>query len=362
MSRPMVNPKDYTAVDVPAGTSGDSRTSRKAANDPMRRFAPCPHITDLPAAGRTVRLETNSPRLLHHMVELFACYPRTPNKSPEFLWRLVLQSDSADGPPWPRRSTFSDEGSRFAQFGQRNYLAVDLEDREAVGFISEALFEDAHGFTSPFIDTLFYMTAGALGLVPFGAACVRSGTNALLVLGAQNQGKTTASYLAAQDGLTLHADQSVFLEIVNHKLCAWSDFVPLAFRPETLHHLPQLRSRTRPFSYCDFSFYYMPKEQTSTDQRCHVTPTCCVILERGASPVPRLEALAASDLPRYLSDHIAFKDDRQFEEQQQQIVAALARLPVCRLAYDSNPATAAPFFRLLLSQHGRLSRSKTEGR
>ena len=272
-----------------------------------------------------------------------------------------MESDSRCSPPWPRRSTFSEEGIRFAQFGQRNFLAVDLDSREAIGFVSEGLFEDAHGFTSPFIDTLFYMTVGVLGLVPFTAACILSGANALLVLGAPNQGKTTASYLAARDGLTFHSDQSVFLEIVNSELRAWADFVPVAFRPDTLHHLPELKSRTRPFSYCDFSFCYMPRDLNSADQPGHATPSCCVVLERGASSVPRLDVLAASEWSRRLREHIAFRDDSRFEEQQQQVVAALARLPAYRLAYDSNPATAAPFFRTLLSKHRRSSPARTEG-
>lgn len=351
MKHTVVALQDETAVGVQSAVFGESHASRQIANDPMRRFVPCPHVAHLPVAGRTVRLETNSLKLLDHMVELFACYPTTPHKSPEFLWRLVVESDSRCCPPWPRRSTFSEEGTRFAQFGQRNFLAVDLDAHEAIGFVSEGLFEDAHGFISPFIDTFFYMTVGALGLVPFTAACVLSGANALLVLGAPNQGKTTASYLAARDGLTLHSDQSVFLEIVNSELRAWADFVPLSFRPDTLHHLPELKSRTRPFSYCDFRFYYMPKNLNSADQSSHATPSCCVVLERGRSSVPCMEALDASELFRCLCEHIPFKDDCRFEEQQQQVVAALARLPAYRLAYDSNPATAAPFFQTLLNKH-----------
>jgi hypothetical protein len=333
--------------------SAELNMSGNAANDPMRRFTPTPHVASLRAMARCLRLETNSSRLLSHMLELFGSHSQRSDESADFLWRIIVESGSACGPPWPRRSTFSDEGMRFAQFGQRNFLAVDLDAREAVGFVSEGLFEDAHGFTSPFIDSLFYMTAGVLGLVPFAAACVRCGTNALLVLGPPNQGKTTSSYLAIRDGLTLHADQSVFLELVNDELRAWGDFVPVAFRPETLDHLPELRSRTHPFSYCDFNFHYMPRERASTEQTSYAIPTCCVVLERGASSSPRLEGLADPESLHCLSEHIAFKDDRRFEENQQKVLAALSRLPLYHLAYDSNPGTAASFFRTLLSKHGQ---------
>ena len=317
----------------------------------MRRFVATPYAACLPVMGRTVRLETNSPKLLSHMVELFARYPRELEERPKFLWRIVVDSDVRVGQSWPRRSTFSDDGLRFAQFGQKNFLAVDIEEREAVAFIAKGIVEDDLGFTSPFIDTLFYMTAGSLGLVPFGAACVSSGTRGLLVLGSPNQGKTTATYLATRDGLTYHADQSVFLEVANSGLRAWGDFVPIAFRPETIQFLPELESRTRPFSYCEFNFRYMDKGEPESTLPGFVNPVCCVFLERESSSVAQLRRFAAADLPIALSRDIAFKDDDRFEAQRLTILSALGQLPVYRLAYDSDPAIAVSFLRQLLTDH-----------
>lgn len=323
--------------------------AEQAKHDPMRRFAPTPHVACISVLGRAVRLETNSSKVLKHMAELFPRYQAASNGRPEFLWRIVVDPDVPFFQPWPRRSTFSGDGLRFAQFGQKNFLAVNLEAREAIAFVAEGLVEDAPGFTSPFIDTLFYMTAGSLGLVPLAAACVSAGTKGILVLGSPNQGKTTASYLAAQDGLTFHADQSVFLEIASDGLRAWGDFVPIAFRPETLQFLPELESRTRSFSYCDFNFYYMHKDKLDSEQSNYVTPIGCVIFERESSSVPRLVRIAKPDFASSLSEYIAFQDDDRFEKQRLAILAALAELPAYHLAYDRNPASAAPFLRQLLT-------------
>ena len=322
-------------------------------HDPMRRLVSTPHSSLLPVLGRTLRLETNSSKLLTHLVDLFARYSGESGGSPEFAWRIVVESEVACSPPWPWRSTFSDDGIRFAHFGQRNFLVVDIDSREAIGFISHGLFDDAHGFTSPFIDTLFYMSAAPLGLMPFGSACVSSGSHGLLVLGEPNQGKTTAAYLAIRDGLTIHSDQSVFLELVDHQLRAWGDFVPPAFRPETLQFLPELRSQTRLFSYCDFNFYYLPKPPG----RAFVTPRCCVVLERERSSVPRLQPLGGLDLSRCLAGHLAFRDDDRFDAQYRRVFAELERLPAYRLGYGSDPAEAAPFFQLLLARHSAGTRS-----
>ena len=281
---------------------GDNiRATTDIRNDPMRRFVPTPYSAYLPVMGRTVRLETNSSRLLDHMVRLFARYPGAASGRPTFLWRIVVDSDVKVCQPWPRRSTFSDDGLRFAHFGQRTFLAVDLEGQEAVAFVAEGLVEDGPGFTSPFVDTLFYMTAGSLGLVPFGAACVSSGVKGLLILGSPNQGKTTASYLAAKEGLVYHADQSVFLEIAGGELRAWGDFVPIAFRPQTVQFLPELESRTLPFSYCDFNFRYMDRDELDSTPHGSVTPICCVVLERDASSLSQLVRVATTEFSTFVS-------------------------------------------------------------
>ena len=322
-----------------------------AKHDPMHRLVSTSHALLLPAMGRTLRVETNNPELLTHLADLFARFSGTRSGSPGFVWRIVVEADVPCRPPWPWRSTFSDDGVRFAQFGQRNFLAVDLDTREAIGFVAKGLFDDAQGFSSPFIDTLFYMSAASLGLTPLASACVSSGSNGLLVLGEPNQGKTTASYLAARDGLTIRSDQSVFLEVVDNQLRAWGDFVPLAFRPEALQFLPVLQSEARLFSYCDFTFYYLRKPQFGSAELPFVFPTCCVVLERGASSVPRLTLLEPSDFSSRLGGYAAFKDDDRFNEQNRHVLTELGRLPAYRLAYGSNPADAASFFQTLLARH-----------
>lgn len=349
---------DSTSIETrrgsPAALSrGENARAKQDRNDPMRRFIPTPYSAYLPVMGRTIQLETNSSKILRHVVELFARYPGAPSRDPAFHWRIVVESDVQVCPPWPRRSAFSDDGLRFAEFGQRNFVAVDIELREAIAFVSEGLAEDVLGFTSPFVDTLFYMTAGSLGLFPLASACVSLGTKGLLILGSANQGKTTASYLAAKDGLTYYSDQAVFLEMGSSGLHAWSDFVPPAFRPETLHFLPELVALTRRFSYCDFNFYYFTKQKPGPAQVDVVTPVCSVVLERACDSVARLVPLGQDERARLMSESVAFKDDGRFEEHRRTILGALVQLPAYRLSYGSNPAIAAPYFQRLLTAHDR---------
>jgi hypothetical protein len=334
-----------------ARLGGPNSRAERRHEDPLHRLTPTPFAALLPIMGRAVRLETNSARILDHLKELFARYPKPVDVKPGFSWKIVGECDVQGGPPWPRRSVFSDDRLRFAEFGQRNFLAVDIEAHEAIAFVSEGLAEDISGFTSPFIDTLFYMTSGSLGLVPFAAACVASGTKGLLILGAPNQGKTTASYLAAKEGLTYFADQSVFLEVMSNRLHAWDDFVPVAFRPQTLEFLPELKLMTHRFSYCDFSFYYWAKRSPHCSRTEGVTPVCCLILEREAASTPRLVSLSETDRSKYITECVAFRDEERFEEQRLSVLERLTQLPTYNLAYGGNPATVVPVLRELLTAH-----------
>jgi hypothetical protein len=320
--------------------------------DPLRRFTPTPYVAALPVMGRTLQLETNDLRILERAAEVFAPYPGSPDGQPDFLWRIVIQSHPQMNPPWPKRSAFSDDSLRFAEFGQKNFLAVDLEACEGIGFLAEGLADDELGLTWPFIDTIFYLTAGSLGLVSLTATCVASGEKGLLVMGPPDSGKTSASYLAAKDGLSFHSDQAVFLETKNHGLCAWGDFFPAVFRPQALQFFPELQASARPLSYCDLTFYYLSKRKFQSPRAHPVVPVCCVFLERNSTPEPRLTSVSRADLLRRLFESLPFKDDNKFDAQRASILGSLVELPAYHLAYGSDPGVAALFLGDLLAKHG----------
>jgi len=321
---------------------------KQGRDDPMRRFVPTPYSALLPIMGRTVRFETNRLNLLRHVVDLTAGYPGAPTGDQSFVWRIVVESDGQGSLPWPRRSAFSDVGLRFAEFGQRNFLAVDLEAREAIGILSETLAEDHLGLTSPFLDNLFCLTAGALALVPLWTNCVARENRGVLLLGEPNNGKTSASYVAEKLGLDFHADEGAFLEVHSGALRSWGGFWPATFRPEALQFFPELTARTRPCIHQDFVVYHMARPGVPNRRRW-IQPLCCLFLERRSSTVSSFSRIARSDLATLLAESILFKDDESFREQQTAVLRALEELPAYVLRYGSDPAVAAVTVRDLLA-------------
>jgi hypothetical protein len=337
------------SVQIQAGVDRRDRDqSTQVRNDPMRRFVATPYSVSLPVMGRTVRLETNSSKLLTHMVELFSCYPQGPDGRPVFLWRIVVEFDGNASEPWPPRWAFSDDGLRWAQFGKQNFLAVDLEVREAIAFVSEKLIEDELGFTSPFLDNLLCLTVGSLGLVPVWANCVAREHRGVLLLGEPNSGKTSASYLAKKLGLEFYADEGVFLELESNVLRGWSGFWPPTFRPEALEFLSELRERTSPCFHRNFVVHHLTRDARSSS-RSPVQPVCCLFLERQSSASRGPSPIARDDLARLLAGSVLFQDDELFIEQQTRVLHALEVLPAYVLHYGNDSAVAAAVARDLLA-------------
>ena len=141
--------------------------------DLLRRSTPTPLVADLCIMGRAVHLETNSTKLLECLRRELESYGGDRAVRPDFLWRLVSEPDATGfEASWPEGAGFSDAGLSLVNFGQRSFIAVDLEAREAVGFLEERFTEDEPRLVRLFLTTLITLTAPALGPAAGSAAHV----------------------------------------------------------------------------------------------------------------------------------------------------------------------------------------------
>jgi hypothetical protein len=333
--------------EMPMSSKAPGKMKRK---DLLRRFTPTPYSVDLLVMARTVRLESNSRTVIESALEFFARHQGSPTGDPEFLWRIVSEADSQIEHAGVAVSAFSDGGLRFVNLGQGSFLAVDLEAREGIGFVSERLVEsEPRLHCRSIFDTLFCVSTRSFGMVPLSAACVGKGDKGLLLFGAPNSGKTTVSYLAAKLGLEFHADQAAFLEMEAGGLRVWGDLLPAIFRPESLQFLPELEAATRRFSYPGLTVCYLPKRPFQPLEAHSVGPVCCVFLEREAAALPTLSPIARFDFSRRLAECMLFKDYDCLAQKGAMAFEALEKLPAYHLAYGSDPATAAVLVRKMLT-------------
>jgi hypothetical protein len=316
--------------------------SQIARPDPLRRFSLTPYATNLSVMGRCIRLETNSAAIFEHLQHLCSVYPTVSRDQPQFRWRLICEPNPPQTSLSLTRFAFSDAGLRFAEFEQRTFLAVDIEARQAVAFLTAELVRDKLRLTIPFLDTLFCMTAASLGFVSLFANCVEVDGKGILLLGPPRSGKTTASYLATKLGMRLHADEGVFLELNNDTLSAWSGFWPMVFRKDAQQFFPELQSLAQSFSYHDFAFYHLEKNRFQSPHANPVTPLCSVFLNREASSGVHVSPMTSSQLCDRLSQSLLFDEDEQFHPQQTAALNLLSKVPGYEISYGSDPAAVVP--------------------
>ena len=321
--------------------------------DPLRRLVPTPHAITLQVLGRTVRLETNNPKILDLALQFFASYPRVSQGEPELTWRIVSEADGLVRPGAPTCG-FSDADLSFVNIGQRNFLAVDAEMRLGIAYVDEEFTKAQEPRLMPRhpLDSLLCMTAASMGFTSLSAACVGLGAKGVLLLGEPNSGKTTASYICATRGMELLADQAVFLECAASRVQAWGDPLPVVFRPETLQFFPGLRSQVRELLYGGVSFCFFDKSKLQAPQAHSVVPLCSIFLERAVSAQPRLTPMTKPELSHYLAASLLFREGDRFKSQRAAVFAGLGNLPSYRLSYGEDPAAAATIVCDFLLDHG----------
>lgn len=310
--------------------------------DLLRRFTSTPYSADLRLMQRTVRVETNQERMLDLSRQFFLAHQHGRVGTPQFRWRIVCESDPQMQSTAVPLSAFSDFGVRYVNIGQRSFLSVDLESREAVAFLSDRFLEDDPRFRHrPPLDILFCMTASSLGLTALSGACVGVKNRAVLIFGPPNSGKTTASYLAAKAGMEFHADQVVFLDMNRNMLRAWGDPFPAVFRPETVEFLPELQKTSRRSTYADLSFYYFDKTALQPRRARPVTPVCSLFLERGLAGETELRRISSQEALSRLRDCSLFSEDARFDEGITTALTMLSGKPIYSLRYARDPNVAA---------------------
>jgi hypothetical protein len=131
--------------------------------DLTRRLTPTPYVADLCAAGRAIRLETNSPAILRQACTALCRDGKVPSSDEPFLWRLISDDDGELHLPWLHFSSIAADGLSLVNIGQRSFLAGDREARCAIGFLPEELLKDDKGFEEFFLSRLLSITEAALG-------------------------------------------------------------------------------------------------------------------------------------------------------------------------------------------------------
>jgi len=343
MSSAELKPEPATGTRGSTGQPPETDIELTKRVDSLHRLVPTPYRTNLSCMGKCIRLETNDTRVFEHIVDTFSIYPPFTGQDVLFRWRIIKEARPKDTPFSLTRFAFSDSHLRYAEFGQRSFVAIDIDCRLAVAFITEELALDRSSLTYPFLDTLCCMCAGTLGFTSLFANCIEAEGKTILLLGPPRSGKTTLSYLAAKRGMPFHADDGVFLEVNRGTLQAWGGFWPALIREEALEFCPEIRMLAESFAYGDFVFRRLERHSRAPQSpQSPVEPHCCVFLNRNAGEGVRVVPLVSQSLRERLGQSLLFNEHVRFEVQKNAVFEILAQLPAYEISYAGDPALVIP--------------------
>ena len=294
--------------------------------------------------GRTLRLESDSPMVLERTRSALAKYGGATSGACDFLWRLVIEPSSGGETPCLEMAALSDGRLSFVNVGQRTFIAVDLEAREAVGFVEERFAKDELGFERLFLAALATLTAPALGLTPVPAACVAQDGRGVLIFAPPLQGKTILGYFARRQGLELHADDFAFLE---PDLRVWGGLWPIAFHEEASDLWPELLEITRPLASGRNTWLCWNQGAGHNSAADPVPPVSCVFLERKEGAGLEVARLTPSEVERQFERSEVVREGSLWPAQSG-VLQALRALPAHHLIYGSAPAEVASLFSKLI--------------
>jgi len=189
------------------------------AADPFQEQSPLPWRRTLRLLGGCFDFESNSRQLLSLVDQAYAGLPRHRR-----LWRddapfrislrLVDRNAAPSKPKPPSLRTVSGPGGLICGImDEANFTVVSPPERTGLVVVSRDMLRYPYQVRYELIEfAVFVLASRAQGLVPLHAACVGRGGRGLLLIGSSGAGKSTLAFHCLMLGMSLLAEDSVFVK------------------------------------------------------------------------------------------------------------------------------------------------------
>jgi hypothetical protein len=218
-----------------------------ACTDPLQRGAVTAHVLDAPVLGIPVRFESNSRTVIEIADEAMGAW-RALAAVPELIARrgVVVRVIVVEGDEGPARHAsarnYVPDAKRVIIATPGSVGVADATRREALVHASRALVADREHFRYTMLEAVTLSLLSRFDRVPFHAAALMRGDSALLLAARSGVGKSTLAYAAARAGISVLAEDLVFLQR-RPRLRVWGWPGALHLPPDAVDHFPELAGR-----------------------------------------------------------------------------------------------------------------------
>ncbi len=325
--------------------------TRRTNPDPLLRALPAPFRKVLYPLGKPLLVESNDAHVLECARLSFGHFPRAGASGRVIRLRLLRDPQAGSRPPWPRALFRSWQDLLWISCGGDNVAVADLQKRQAVGYFSGSMLEDAEFFRWTFLDALTYSTLVWHDFTfVHAAAVVREGL-VFCLAGPAGTGKTSLAYHCARHGYRLLGDDAVLL---SHRPGA----LRLRGNPARLHFAVEARQLFPELVQCPVSLRHDGREFLAIAPKKLGVRTvvgeskagAVVFLDRGGKPglrrVPAPEAFELLYRPRPLYSPRVMQAQRRD-------IARLVRCGAFRMGYRTLDEALELLNRIPLPTKGR---------
>lgn len=197
----------------------------------------------LSVMGERLLFQTNYRPFLETAEQSFGCFPPAKqDNQPPLRFQLFRHSPGPDASPEQPPLTARSHGHLLTlSAGEANFVAADLQQGYAFGYLSEALAENLDYVRYAFIESAVQAMLGlSRGFVALHAAAVVNNDVCLLLCGPSGTGKSTLAYACLRHGYQLLSEDVVQANVSGKGLVLWGMPWKCHLMAESLPFFPEL--------------------------------------------------------------------------------------------------------------------------
>jgi hypothetical protein len=216
------------------------------ASDQLGHSAPLDQRAQFPLLGVPLEFRSNSPDIIDAAEQSFGRWrelaPELIEPSDPLTVDLIVHPARADDHGAIGQFTQRVHGDWFIASSGANLLTARRDHGQALGFVTPALVAEQAHFRYNVLECLALLLASWRDRTPIHAGAIAHAGRAALLVGASGSGKSTLCYACARAGLSLLAEDVVYVGL-REQLRLWGNPWRIHLLPDAPRFFPELADR-----------------------------------------------------------------------------------------------------------------------